>query len=109
MCYCKSSCVYSLKSKQALCIERGFVVFNIHSLKVPVHKIRFCFVVCYGICEAQCSRTDANATVLLHFIMLIQRAQKFLGPRGIKYLNMGLGRIVTYCGAKVNMKVQFTL
>jgi hypothetical protein len=36
MCYCEGSCIYSLKLKQALFIERGFDVFNIHSLKVPV-------------------------------------------------------------------------
>ena len=73
MCYYEGFCICPLTSKEALLSECRFDSFNIHFLKVPVHKIQFCFVICYGICKPQFSHTDANAAVLLHCIMLMQR------------------------------------
>jgi len=68
-CYCDGSCICSVSSEQAVLGD----FFNVHALKVPVRKIRICLMVCHEICEAQCSHTDANAVVLLHFIMFMQR------------------------------------
>jgi len=85
MCYCEGLCICSLTSKQHLLSECDFGLFDLHSLKVPVHKILFCFIVCFGISEPPCSHTDANAEVLLNFILLMQR-HPFVAELALKIL-----------------------
>jgi hypothetical protein len=66
----------------------GVSASSMHPMKVPVHKIQPCIMLCRRVCEPQLPYMDVNAEVLLQLVLMMQAFLFAMQVESMMFLEM---------------------